>query len=264
MNTWWLVYIAIGAGAGFIAGLLGIGGGAVIVPLLVLVFTAQDVSQEHLLHMALATTMATIIFTSLASARAHHARGSVDWKMARVMVPGILVGSFVAALVAGMIPTRQLAVVFTVLMFIAATQILVDLKPKGVGNPGVGGIFAAGSVIGATSSLLAVGGGFLSIPFLTWCNVPVRRAIGTAAANGVPIALAATAGYVLQGWRVGGVPDWTLGYVYLPALAFIAASSVLTAPVGATVAHKLPVRQLRILLALTLYAVAIRLLVRLW
>ena len=264
MSAWWLAYLAIGALAGFIAGLLGIGGGAVIVPMLVFVLTAQGLASEHLLHMALATTMATIIFTSFASMRAYHARGSVDWKMARLMVPGTLVGAFAAALVAGMIPTRQLVVIFTVLMFIAATQIILDFKPKAVGNPGAAAVFGAGSAIGAISSLLAVGGSFLAIPFLAWCNLPLRRAIGTATANGLPIALAGTAGYVVQGWRAAGLPAWSLGFVYLPALALVAAMSMLTAPVGAALAHRLPVRRLRILLALTLYGLAIHLLTRLW
>lgn len=264
MNAWWLAYIAIGACAGFVAGLLGVGGGAVMVPLLVFAFTAQGIGSEHLLHMALATTMASIIFTSLSSMRAHHARGAVDWTMARLMVPGIIVGSFAAALVAGTISTRQLAVIFTVLMFVAATQVIFNFKPKTIGSPGSAGIFGAGAFIGAISSLLAVGGSFLSVPFLAWCNVPLRRAIGTATANGLPIALAGTAGYVLQGWRASGVPEGTLGYVFLPALAFIAVSSMVTAPAGAALAHKLPVKQLRIVLALTLYALAIRLLVRLW
>ena len=262
---WWLAYLAIGAAGGFIAGLLGIGGGALIVPLLVFVFHAQGFSPDHVLHMALATTMASIVFTALASARAYHARGSVDWKMARSMVPGTLAGAFVAALAAGVIPTRQLAVVFTVLMFVAATQIILDLKPKiAVFQPGARIVFAAGAVIGAFSSLLAVGGASLSIPFLAWCDVPLRRAIGTAAANGVPIAVAGTAGYVLQGWRVDGLPLPSAGYVYLPAFAAIVIVSVLTAPLGARLAHRMPVRPLRILLALVLYAVAVRLLLRLW
>jgi uncharacterized protein len=262
---WWLAYLAIGAAGGFVAGLLGIGGGALIVPLLVFVFHAQDMSPEHVLHMALATTIASIVFTSLASARAHHARGSVDWQMARLMVPGTLAGSFLAALAAGMIPTRPLALVFTVLMFVAATQVILDLKPKTVlVKPPARTVFTAAAVIGALSSLLAVGGAFLAIPFLAWCDVPLRRAIGTAAANGVPIAAAGTAGYVLQGWSVDGLPSLSLGYVYLPAFAPIVVASVFTAPLGARLAHRIPVRQLRIVLGLVLYVVAVRLLLRLW
>jgi len=262
---WWLAYLAIGAGAGFIAGLLGIGGGAVIVPLLVFVFGAQGLPAQHVLHMSLATTMAALIFTSIASARAHHSRDAVDWPMARLMVPGMLVGAFAAALIAGMIATRDLAVIFTILMFTAATQIILDLRPRTTrAVPGPAGVFAAASLIGAISSLLAVGGAFLSVPFLTWCSVPLRRAIGTAAANGVPIAAAGTAGYVVQGWRADGLPAATFGYVYLPGLALIAVASAMTAPLGARLAHRLPVKQLRVLLALVLYVVAIRLLMRLW
>ena len=263
--TWWPAYLAIGVVAGFVAGLLGIGGGAVIVPMLVFAFTAQDVSPQHLLHMALATGIATIMFTSLSSMRAHHLHGSVDWKIARLMAPGMLAGAFAAALIAGLIPTRPLAVMFVMLMFYAATQILFDLRPKTTRElPGPAGILAAGSIIGAASSLLAAGGAFLSIPFLTWCNVPVRRAIGTAAANGFPIAVAGTAGYVAQGWRAEDLPSGSFGYVYLPALLFIALISMLTAPIGARLAHRWPVKRLRTVLALMLYAIAIRLLIRLW
>jgi len=262
---WWPVYLLIGVLAGFLAGLLGIGGGVVMVPLLVFVFTAQGALPQHVLHMALATAMATIVFTSISSVRAHHAHGAVDWRVARMMAPGMLAGAFAAALAAGLIPTRPLAAMFTALMLYAATQILFDLKPKSTRElPGPGGVFAAGALIGGVSSLLAAGGAFLSIPFLSWCNVPVRRAIGTAAANGFPIAVAGTAGYVIQGWRVEGLPAASLGYVYLPALAIVAVASTLVAPLGARLTHRLPVKPLRMLLALMLYAVAIRLLMRLW
>ncbi len=262
---WWLAYLLIGVVVGFVAGLLGIGGGVVLVPMLVFAFTAQAVLPQYVLHMALATAMATIMFTSLSSTRAHHAHGSVDWPIARAMAPGMLAGAFVAALIAGLIPTRPLAVMFTALMFYAATQILFDLRPKSTREiPGPAGVFAAGAVIGAVSSLLAAGGAFLSIPFLAWCNVPIRRAIGTAAANGFPIAVAGTAGYVVQGWRAEALPAGSIGYVYLPALALIAIVSMATAPLGARLAHRLPVKRLRVVLALMLYAVAIRLLIRLW
>ena len=262
---WWPAYLLIGALAGFLAGLLGIGGGVVMVPLFVFVFAAQGAPSQHVLHMALATAMATIMFTSISSVRAHHAHGAVDWRVARMMAPGMLAGAFAAALVAGLIPTRPLAAMFTALMLYAATQILFDLRPKSTRElPGAGGVLAAGALIGAVSSLLAAGGAFLSIPFLSWCNVPVRRAIGTAAANGFPIAVAGTAGYVIQGWRVEGLPAASIGYVYLPALAFVAVVSTLIAPFGARLAHRLPVKQLRMLLASMLYVVAVRLLMRLW
>ena len=261
----WLAYLGIGALVGFAAGLLGIGGGVVMVPLLVLVFRASGVPAEHALHIAIGTALAAMIFTSLSSMRAHHAHGAVDWPIARAMSPGMLVGSFVAALIAGFIPTLPLAVGFTVLVFYAATQILLDLRPPGSRElPGVMGLFGVGVVIGAVSSLLAAGGAFLTIPFLAWCKVPLRRAIGTAAANGLPIAIAGTAGYILHGMRAQGVPGPSLGYVYLPALALVVTTSMLAAPVGARLAHRLPVKRLRAIFALMLYGFAIRMLVGLW
>jgi uncharacterized membrane protein YfcA len=262
---WWLAYLAIGLAVGFFAGLLGIGGGAVMVPMLVFVFTAQGLPQEHIMHIALGTAMATIMFTSISSMRAHHAHGAVDWGIARAIAPGILAGSFFAALAAGLISRRPLALMFTALVFYAATQILFDLRPKESRElPGPAGLFSAGAVIGAVSSLLAAGGAFLCIPFLAWCSVPLRRAIGTAAAVGLPIASAGTLGYVLQGLRVADLPSPSLGYVYLPALGLVAATSMLAAPLGARVAHRLPVKRLRFVFALVLYALAIRMLTTLW
>jgi uncharacterized membrane protein YfcA len=262
---WWLAYLGIGLAVGFFAGLLGIGGGAVVVPILVLVFTAQGLPAEHVMHIALGTAMASIMFTSISSMRAHHAHGAVDWSIARAIAPGILVGSFCAALLAGLISKRPLAVMFTALVFYAATQILFDLRPKEARElPGRGGMFAAGAGIGAVSSLLAAGGAFLCVPFLAWCSVPLRRAIGTAAAVGLPIALAGTFGYVVQGLRADGLPSPSLGYVYLPALVLVAATSMLAAPFGARVAHRVPVKRLRMLFALLLYALAARMLVTLW
>ena len=265
MNEWWLAYLAIGLFAGFLAGLLGIGGGALIVPMLVFVFTAQHFPPEHLLHVALGTSMASIVFTSLSSMRAHHGHGAVDWHIARALAPGMLAGAFGAALIAGWMPTRLLAIVFTVLVFVVGTQLLLDLKPKTTRKlPGTAGVFAAGTVIGGVSSLAAAGGAVIAIPFLAWCNVPLRRAIGTASATGVPIALAGSAGYAVQGWSVPGLPAASLGYIYLPALGLVVATSMLVAPFGARLAHRLPVRRLRVIFALMFYGLALRMLTTLW
>jgi uncharacterized membrane protein YfcA len=264
MEDWW-VYLAIGAVVGFLAGLLGIGGGMVMVPMLVLVFTARGFPGEHLMHLALATAMATTVFTSLSSVRAHQRHGAVDWTVARAMAPGILAGSLGAALAAGVIPTRPLALFFTCFLFYAATQTFFEVKPKPSRRlPRPAGLFAAGAAIGGLSSLLAAGGAFLSIPFLAWCNVPLKAAIGTAAAIGFPIAVAGTLGYVLQGLRSEGLPEGSFGYVYLPALVLIAAASMPLAPLGARLAHRLPVRRLRAVFALTLFALGLRMLSNLW
>jgi len=262
---WWWAYLAIGLAVGFLAGLLGIGGGMVMVPMLVLVFTAKGFPPQHMMHLALATALATIVFTSITSVRAHHRHGGVDWTVARAMAPGIVAGALATALVAGLIPNRPLAIFFTGFMFYAAAQMFVEIKPRAARQlPGRAGLFAAGAGIGAISSVLAAGGAFLSIPFLAWCNLPLKRAIGTAAANGFPIAVAGTVGYVLQGSRVPDLPQWSLGYVYLPALALIVAASMPMAPLGARLAHRLPVKRLRVVFALMLFALGLRMLANLW
>ena len=253
MNEWWLVYLAIGAAVGFLAGLLGIGGGAIMVPLLAWAYAAQGMPAERVVHLALGTSMATIFFTSASSMRAHHRHGAVDWAIVRAIAPGILAGAFGAAMVAGALPTQPLAMIFTVLVYGAATQIFFDLKPKTArALPGTAGLFGAGTAIGTASSLFAAGGAFLTIPFLMWCNVPVRRAIGTAAAVGFPIAIAGSAGYLLQ------------GYVHWPSLALIVVTSMSLAPLGARFAYRLPVKRLRMIFALMMFAMATRMLVSLW
>jgi uncharacterized protein len=265
MSEWWLAYLGIGVLVGFLAGLLGVGGGAIMVPLLVSVYAAQGLPQEHVLHVALGTSMATIFFTSLSSMRAHHQRGAVDWAVTRAMSPGILAGSFGAALAAGMLPTRALAMIFTALVSYAAITMFFDVRPKRTRElPRSGGIFVAGALIGIAASLFAAGGAFLSIPFLVWCNMPLRRAIGTAAANGFPIALAGSAGYVVQGWQIPGLPAGALGFVYVPALILIVAMSMLFAPLGARTAYRLPVKHLRVIFAMMMFGLALKMLASLW
>jgi uncharacterized membrane protein YfcA len=264
VDYWW-AYLAIGVTVGFLAGLLGIGGGMVMVPMLFFVFSAKGFATEHLMHFALGTGLATIVFTSASSVRAHHRHQGVDWHVAGIMAPGIVAGALGAALVAGYIPTRPLAVFFTAFMFYASAQMFFEQKPAPTRRlPGAVGLFAVGAGIGGVSAILAAGGAFLSIPFLVRCNVPLRRAIGTAAANGFPIAVAGTVGYIVQGLRVPALPEWTLGYVYLPALALIVAASIPVAPLGARVAHLLPVRRLRVVFSLVLLALALRMLANLW
>lgn len=267
---WWWAYLAIGVTVGFLAGLFGIGGGMIMVPMLVFVFTAKGFPAEHLMHLSLATSMATIVFTSISSVRAHHRHDAVDWKVARAMAPGIVAGALAATLVAGFVPTRPLAIAFAIFMFYASFSMFRDVRPVPSRQlPGAAGLFGVGAGIGGLSSVLAAGGAFLSIPFLVRCNVPLKRAIGTAAANGFPIAVAGTLGYILNGLRVegssaGGLPEGCLGFVYLPALAIIVAASMPAAPFGAKLAHRLPVRRLRIVFAIMLLAIAVRMLVNLW
>jgi uncharacterized protein len=258
---WWAGYIAVGAVAGFLAGLLGVGGGAIIVPLLVALFEAQGLPGAHVLHLAVGTAMATILFTSVASVRAHSARGAVRWDIALRMAPGVLAGGLVGSSIAGWIPTAALAALFAAVIFVAGTSMLLDLKPKPSRTPpGLAGMLAAGFLISALSALAAVGGAFLTVPFMLWCNVPLLGAIGTAAAIGFPIALSGTVGYVAAGLGETALPPYTLGFVFLPALVGVIVASMLTAPFGAATAHRLPTKWMKRISALLLYAIGTRML----
>ncbi|MCC6610441.1 MAG: sulfite exporter TauE/SafE family protein [Burkholderiales bacterium] len=255
----------MGALMGFFAGMLGIGGGALVVPLVTIVMRAQGLPHEHILHLAVATAMAAMIFTSSSSLRAHAARGAVRWDIWLRITPGILVGGVIGALIAGTLPTRWFALIFTGFVYYAATAMLLDIKPKASRQlPGTAGMFAAGTGISALSALVAIGGAMMSIPFMLFCNVPMLHAIGTAAAIGFPIAVSGTVGYVLSGWNAAGLPPYTLGYVYLPALAGIVVASVLTAPLGAAIAHRAPVKRLRQAFAVLFYVLATWMLSKFW
>lgn len=243
---WLLGYLALGAVAGFFAGLLGVGGGAIMVPVLALMFAAQGMPAEHVMHLALGTSMAAIIFTSLSSLFAHHRHGAVIWPIVKVITPGVVIGTFAGAQLASFMATRPLAIFFALFMSYVAFQMLANIKPKPSRQlPGVLGMYAVGSGIGAISALVAIGGGSLSVPFMTWCNIKMHHAIGTSAAIGLPIAVAGAAGYLLSGLRVADLPPGSLGYIYLQALAACVAMSMLTAPLGAKAAHSLPVGTLK-------------------
>jgi len=261
---WWLGYLGIGAAVGFFAGLLGIGGGSIIVPLLVMLFDAQGLPKEQLLHLAVGSGMATIVFTSMASVRAHAARGAIRWDLAASITPGIIVGGLVGSAITSVIPRGLFAALFTAVVYVAATHTLFGRAPKASRQtPGVIGMFAAGFTISAVSAFAAIGGAFMTIPFLMYCNVPILQAIGTAAAVGFPIALAGSIGYIVTGMGVAGLPAPGIGYIYLPPLAGIVIASVLTAPLGAALAHSLPTRRLKQIFAVLLYALATRMLITL-
>ena len=259
-------YIALGLFAGFIAGLLGVGGGLIIVPVLVFIFHAQFFPEQIVMHLALGTSLASIIFTSLSSVRAHHAHGAVNWRVWRQVTPGILVGTFLGSLGAAYLSARFLKVFFVVFVFYVGTQMLLDIKPKVARDlPRLPGMFAAGGIIGAVSSLVGIGGGTLSVPFMTWCNIKLHEAIGTSAAIGLPIAAAGSAGYIMSGLTAPALlPEFSLGFVYLPALIALVIASVLTAPLGAKLAHRLPVTKLKKIFALLLFTLGTRMLLNLF
>ena len=258
---WWWAYLALGAFVGFFSGLLGIGGGSVMVPVLTFIFAVKQLAPNQVVHIALGTAMATILFTSASSVLSHHRRGAVNWRVLQNMIPGVVVGTFCGALLAGHLDALVLAVLFAVVVCFSATQLLLDLQPKvGHSLPGTAGMWLAGGVIGALSSLAALAGASLTVPFLISRNVRVHEAIGTAAAVGWPLAFGGTAGYVASGIHVTGLLDYSVGFVYLPAVGWIAIASMIMAPLGARVAHRTPGKVLKRIFAILLYALATRML----
>lgn len=250
--------LALGAFAGFLAGLLGVGGGMLMVPFVTLILSARGVEPGHAVKMAIATSMSTILFTSLSSLRAHHRRGAVRWDLVRGIAPGIVLGSLLAGAAAfTLLKGAALAILFALFVGFSATQMLLDRRPAPSRRmPGPLGQGAAGAGIGFLSGLVGAGGAFVSVPFMTWCNVSMHHAVATSAALGFPIALASTAGYLVGGWSLPAALPGAFGYLYLPALLCIASASVLTAPLGARAAHRLDVRQLKRVFALLLYSLA--------
>lgn len=230
-----------------------------LVPILSALFAAQALAPDHTVHLALGTAMASIIFTSSASVRAHHQRSAVDWSIVRRLAPGMVIGALLATLASGFISQRALALAFAAIVYAGATQMLFGGRPSASrGLPAAPGMLAVGSAIGVICGLVSAGGAFLTVPFMLFCRVPVLTAIGTAAAVGIPVAVVGTVGFMVSGWRAHGMPSATLGFVFLPALAALVVGSIATAPLGARLAHRLPVTTLKRIFALLLFALATR------
>jgi hypothetical protein len=255
------LFLATGAIAGLSAGLLGIGGGLIIVPILFFIFNYQNVPTEHVMHMALATSLATIVVTSLSSARAHHKHGAVLWPTVFNLSPGILAGAWLGATFASSLTSGILRPVFGLFELLVAVYLLVNYRPA-THSSSISRIksISGGIAIGSISSIVGIGGGTLTVPFLLWHNVSIRNAVASSAACGFPIAVAGTAAYIVSGWNTAGLPAFTLGYVSLPAFAVIIITSIIAAPAGAALAHKLPEKTLRFFFALFLLALGIRML----
>ncbi len=252
-------YLGLGLASGFIAGLLGVGGGLVLVPVLSWIYAQQDFPAQYNIHMALGTSLAVIVLTSIASLRAHHGHGAVRWTAVLRIAPGIVLGTLAGALAAAHFSDLGLRLFFIAFLFFAGSQMLIGFKPKAHRDlPGWPGMTLAGGVIGMISSWVGIGGGTLSVPFLSWCNVRFQEAIGTSAAIGFPIAVSGFVGYALSGQAATGLPAYSLGFVYLPAFALVALLSMVSAPWGARLTHRLPVDRLKKIFAALLLFMAVR------
>lgn len=236
-------YLLGGLAAGTIGGLLGLGGGTILVPVLFVLFLWQQVAPELCMHLAIATSLGTVIFTALASTWQHHRHGTVTWPLLPSLVPGILVGGLLGGQLAELLPGLALQRLFGCYLVLVALHMLLRNRqtPREGSLPGPAGRTLASIVIGALSTLMGIAGGIMVIPFLLRCGMHMRRAISTAAATGVPIAIAGTSGMVLAGWRNPDLPPGSLGYVHLHTVIWLIPACVTGALVGARLAHRTPV-----------------------
>jgi uncharacterized membrane protein YfcA len=258
-----LLYLLLGAGAGVLAGLFGVGGGIIIVPALVYSFTLQGFDPSILTHLAIGTSLATIIFTSINAVREHHRLGAVRWAIFIWMTVGILVGAGVGALTAKAIAGPHLQKIIGVFAVLVALQLFAELKPKASrGVPGKVGLTLAGTVLGWASAIFGIGGGSLTVPFLVWRSVPMQQAVATSSACGFPIAVASALSFMVLGWHDPRLPAHSVGFIYLPALLGIALTSMIFARFGARLAHKLSPRLLKRMFAALLLCVGISFLVQ--
>lgn len=254
-----LVFLLAGAVAGILAGLFGIGGGLIIVPVLVMTFALQGFSETVLTHMALATSLATIVLTSVSSVREHHRHGAIDWPLVLVMTIGIIAGTALGVSVIAGVPGAVLQNIIGVFALLVAAKMYFGLEPPGSGQrPGNAGLIGAGGVIGFASSWFGIGGGTLSVPFLTWMKLPMRQAVATSAACGMPIALAGALSNAVAGWQHPDLPAWTTGFLYWPAIIGIGIASMPCAKIGARLAHRLDQALLKKLFALLLVLVGLK------
>ena len=259
----WASYLLLGAFAGTVAGLLGVGGGLIIVPVLVFIFSGHQFPPALIVHIAVVTSLASIVVTSVSSTWAHHRHGAVIWSVFFRLVPGIIVGTFIGAGVADLMNANVLKTFFGVFELLVAAQMAMSIKPAPHRQlPGLVGTTAAGSGLGAISAIVGIGGGTLTVPFLVWCNTTMHKAVATSAACGLPIAVTGAVAYMLTGLNEANLPAAATGYVYWPAFVGIILTSMLFAPVGAKLAHRLSVTLLKKVFAVLLAVLGIRMLMQ--
>ena len=257
-----VLYLLLGACAGVLAGLFGVGGGIIIVPVLVFSFTLQGFDPAVLTHLAVGTSLATIVFTSVNAILEHHRRGAVRWPIFLWMTVGILIGAGIGAKTASLIQGPMLQKIIGTFALLVALQMALDLKPKASqGIPGKPTLIGAGGVIGWASAIFGIGGGSLTVPFLTWRSLPMQQAVATSSACGLPIAVASALSFIVLGWHEAHLPAHSFGYVYLPALLGIAVTSMFSARFGARLAHRLSPRLLKRLFAALLFCVGLSFLI---
>ena len=253
-----LALLAVGSAAGFIAGLFGVGGGTLIVPVVLWALQLQGIGgHPYAQHLAIGTSFAVMVFTTFSSMYAQHKKHAIDWATVRRMTPGMILGVLLGAATAKYMPTLALQVFFIAFLTLIALKTLRDSKPTpSRALPALPGLTVAGTLFGAASSWVGIGGGSLSVPFLLYCNFPAHRAIGTSSGLAWPIAIAGTIGYFANGLHIANLPEGAVGFIYLPAVAILSVATILFAPLGVKTAHKLPARKLKIAFGIMLLLIA--------
>lgn len=253
-----------GSVAGFLAGLLGLGGGMIIVPVVLWAMQMQGAGDTvYAQHIAVGTSFAVMVFTSFSSMMSQKKKGAVDWLVFRNMVPGMIAGVAVGSLMAKILPKEGLQIFFVIFAVVIAVRSLMNAKPEPTRHlPGKGGLFGMGGIFGVLSSWIGIGGGSLSVPFMVFCNIPMHKAVGTSAALGWPIALTGAVTYLIAGWQADGLPEGAYGFVYLPAVVVLAAATLVFAPLGVKVSHKLPADRLKQAFGILLLVIAARMLLQ--
>jgi uncharacterized protein len=256
-----IAYLATGLATGLLAGLFGVGGGVIIVPALLLIFAQAGMAPEWIPHLAVGTSLAAIVVTGATSAYAHHRHGAVRWDLVLALVPGIVIGAWSGAAVAGLLPDLWLKRLFAGFLLYVGTRMLTGSTKREPGSlPGRTGMLAAGAGIGSLSALVGIGGGTMTVPFLGRVGIDMRQAVATSAACGVPIALAGALGFMVTGWGRTGLPAASTGFVYWPAVAGILLASVPAVPFGAHLAHRLPVALMKRVFGALVLVVGLKLL----
>ncbi len=256
----WLIYLAVGALAGVLAGLFGVGGGAIIVPILIFLFKAQALDPQLVAKLAIGTSFATIVLTALSSVHSHHRRGNVDWSIVRNMVPGLVAGVVLGSIIATRLHGAVLELLVGLFLAAVGLQMLFSLQPRPSGPmPAVKVQAAAGGGIGFASAFFGIAGGSMTVPFLSACSQPMRRAVATSAACGIPIAVFGATLYAARGWSDPALPAFSLGYIYVPAMLGIAIASLPCAQLGARLASGFPEQLMKRGFALMLIIVALQL-----
>lgn len=256
-----LLLLLAGSAAGLLAGLFGVGGGVIVIPVTLWVLGMQDIDSDYMQHMAIGTSFTVMLFTTFMSSLAQYRKKSIRWDIIKPMVPGIILGSIGGSLIASAIPSRGLQIIFIIFAYSISLKTLIGYNPKSSWSlPKPAGIFGVGSLIGSVSSLLGIGGGVFNVPFMLTCKVPVKQAIGTSAALSWGIAVMGTFTYLISGLRVDDLPSGTLGFCYLPIAVVLIVTSSIFAPLGVKLAHRLSSQRLQIVFGLLLIVVTTQIL----